>query len=165
MHSIGFRGSVLDRFWGKVDIRSSNECWPWTASTDTHGYEQFAINPPSFDGQRLVRAHNFAWVLSHKADLDEKETVNHHCDNRPCCNPAHVYRGTRADNNQDTRRRGNWSNGERPSGEQHPMAKLTDVQVAQIRNLVANGKTQYEVAELFDVSQGHISRLVRGANR
>lgn len=33
--------TALERFWEKVDRRGDDECWPWLASTDEHGYGQF----------------------------------------------------------------------------------------------------------------------------
>lgn len=36
--------------------------------------------------------------------------VLHTCDNPPCCNPAHLYRGTALDNARDRDTRGRWKN-------------------------------------------------------
>jgi hypothetical protein len=32
---------TADRFWNKVDIGSSEECWPWKASVQRGGYGWF----------------------------------------------------------------------------------------------------------------------------
>lgn len=51
-------------------------------------------------------------------------------------------------------------------GERNPAAKLTDNQVAQIRNMYAQGGyTMEQLGGLFGVRFQHISRLVRGQRR
>lgn len=43
--------TCYDRFWEKVDVRSSDECWNWLASRNTSGYGKMQV-----DG-RLEYAH------------------------------------------------------------------------------------------------------------
>lgn len=51
-------------------------------------------------------------------------------------------------------------------GESNPAAKLTDNQVAQIRNMYAQGGyTMAQLGELFGVRFQHISRLIHGQRR
>ena len=47
-------------------------------------------------------------------------------------------------------------------GEGNGRAKLTDAQCREIRTSLSAGATQQELADLFGVSQGHISRIKRG---
>ena len=35
--------TAIDRFWDKVDLRSSDECWEWIASKKERGYGKFGI--------------------------------------------------------------------------------------------------------------------------
>ena len=54
----------------------------------------------------------------------------------------------------------------RPFGEMNHQAKLSDLQVSEIRNLYrAGGVFQRELAERFKISQAHVSSIVRGARR
>lgn len=42
--------------------------------------------------------------------------------------------------------------------EQNPMSKLTDDQVKQVRDLKNSGKSQREVAKMFNIHQSQVSR-------
>jgi len=67
-------------------------------------------------------------------------SVLHKCDNPPCCNPAHLWLGTYADNNNDRARKGR---SVIRAGEKSGMAKLTWAKVHQIRALYRPGKVTY----------------------
>jgi hypothetical protein len=44
-------------------------------------------------------AHRVAWSLHH--GREPERWILHHCDNRRCCNPAHLYEGDVGDNSRD----------------------------------------------------------------
>ena len=78
------------RFWSKVD-RQDAGCWPWTGSTDIHGYGVFKVQG------KLVRAHRFAYELL-VGPIPDDLTLDHLCRNRACVNPADLEPVTRGEN-------------------------------------------------------------------
>ena len=85
----------------------------------------------------------------------------HHCDNRPCCNPWHIYEGTQQDNINDMKDRNRFNN-KGFKGENHPGAKLTDAQVKQIRILHKLGHSATKLGKKFGVSSTSIMDICNG---
>ena len=95
-----------ERFWQKVDASlGPEECWVWTGGRFGAGHGRFGFN------QAAVGAHR--WLMSELAGrwLDSDEVVCHKCDNPPCCNPSHLYIGTKLSNAQDREARGRSGSG------------------------------------------------------
>lgn len=86
-----------ERFWAKVQKRAEHECWPWLG----------CVAKPQGYGRAGKRgyAHRLAYEIVHGPIPDGLE-VRHACDNRICCNPAHLSIGKRKDNVQDMLERG-----------------------------------------------------------
>lgn len=94
--------TTAERFWAKVDKSAgANACWPWTASRSPKGYGKFML-----DGTPRV-ASRLAWQLTF-GPIEDGFYVLHHCDNPSCCNPAHLWLGTKAENNADMIRKGRY---------------------------------------------------------
>jgi hypothetical protein len=133
--------------WGDPE-----DCWPWLAGRSM-AYGRF--NWVEDGKSRTERAHRLAWWLAHGSMPPEGMCVCHACDNPICCNPHHLFLGTRADNMQDMARKGRARN--RPlSGEKNGNARLTESDVREIR---ASSVSANKLAREYGVSQSTISRL------
>jgi hypothetical protein len=106
---------TIARFRAKVDVRGPDECWPWMACLNTYGYGAFTIGYGA--ARRTEKAHRVAFFLEH--GRWPVPYGYHRCDNRPCCNPAHIFEGTAVDNNADMRAKGRGVNPPRLCGELH----------------------------------------------
>jgi hypothetical protein len=77
----------------------------------------------------------------------------HRCDNRPCCNPAHLLLGTAKDNIRDCVSKGRLN----PSG--FAANKLTAQDVLEMRALREAGWTTTALAERYGISTASVSRI------
>jgi hypothetical protein len=146
-----------DRFWAKVDRSGPDECWPWKAAArkKSQGYGAFW-----FEG-RHQPANRMALIFS-GVDVKDGLEACHSCDNPRCCNPKHLFPGTRLENNADkvSKRR-------HVHGEQVWTAKLTRKQVEEIRAYKVPGKPlpaglPQRLADQFGISRQYVSEVIAG---
>lgn len=115
LKSTAFKGQVSDAQMTALLIVakhvriSESGCWEWTGAL-SNGYGQL-----TFDGKHQT-AHRFALERFVEPIIDGM-WVLHHCDNRICVNPVHLYQGTPVDNRRDMLKRERWS---------HPWGKRTN---------------------------------------
>lgn len=146
--------AALAKFWARFEAQvdratTPDGCHPWTgAIRNKQGYGCFGESLP---------AHRLALLQATGIDTQGDQCTLHTCDNPKCCNPAHLYVGSHAQNMQDKHR---W--GRQPLGERSPHAKLTQEQVMDIRARYAAGAKQTDLAKAYGVSQPTISCAVRG---
>lgn len=151
-----------DRFFNFV--KKTEYCWLWTGGTGKNGYGRFWVD------NRLVNAHRFIWEITN-GKIPDGYYVCHKCDIRNCVNPEHLFLGTHNDNMRDMVNKNHSTKGNRHSsklypelvlrGENHPMAKLTNMNISQIKELNSNGLNSYEIAKQFNVGRKTIQNILR----
>lgn len=146
-------------------------CWPWTRKRNDDGYGRFKCIA-TYPMAHRVAFRNFVGPVT------DDIKVCHSCDNPPCCNPAHLFLGTQADNVADRVKKGRSARGDkhglrvhperrargrrqgaytkpekRCKGEGHGNHKLTNSRVRFIRN---SGFSVLVLARKFCVSESTI---------
>jgi hypothetical protein len=140
----GGRDMLPEKFWEKVAKGGPAECGMWTGSTNGR-YGKFSLKT------RMVFAHRRAWEIEN-GRIPAGMEICHRCDNPLCCNPAHLFAGTRGENVKDM-----VAKGRAPL----PATKLSDpVTRAAIIEARGAGMTYREIAERFGVSGATAWRLV-----
>lgn len=140
-----------DRFWAKVRKLPGDTCWEWTACIARDvGYGLF------WNGERLVSAHRFSYLMEH-GSIPDGLYVCHHCDNRRCVRPEHLYAADQSRNLLDCVKRGR-HNPKR--GEASNLAKITEDDVRDIRARYARGERQAAIGRDYGIKQPTVSGIV-----
>lgn len=139
------------RFWSKMRTVPRTGCWEWTASRAPLGYGRVG-----WIGTQTRQAHRVAYALAFGDPGDSM--VCHHCDNPPCCNPSHLFAGTRADNMADMHAKGRRNYRGHVSGNR----RLTPGDITAIRALLAEGQSHKGIGAQFGVSGTQIYRIAHG---
>jgi DNA-binding XRE family transcriptional regulator len=144
-HISGIKGKEIT--W-KVD---ENGCWICTShAPDTKGYPQKRINGKKKQISRIIYTEKFG-------EIPENIFICHTCDNPSCINIEHLFPAPNVDNVKDKVMKNRQS---RMPGEQHPMAKLTEQQVKEIRNSKDIGCRK--LAEIYNVTHSTIAYIRKG---
>jgi hypothetical protein len=121
------------------------ECWPWLGCLCELGYGVIR------DGKnRKIKAHRVAYE-DQIGPIPSGLNVLHHCDNRRCCNGAHLFIGTQQDNIRDM-----VAKGRQVTWVTHPQAKFNAEQVRQIR---IDLRPVREIARYYGVHHESIRRI------
>jgi hypothetical protein len=138
------RRPLAERFWEFVPERPSDPaaCWPWVGARDRQGYGRLSTGGK--DG-KTVRAHRLAFELHH--GRPPGAYLIHRCGNYWCVRPGHLVTRSR-------RRTG------QKKGDAHPLRKLTDAQVREMRLLAVLGADQGKLATRYEVSEFTVRDVV-----
>jgi hypothetical protein len=161
------------RFWEQVAQSNPDACWEWQGGRYPTGYGRMY-----WTAKGNAYTHRIAYELTYGA-IPEGLFVCHHCDNPPCCNPAHLFAGTAKDNSQDRDRKGRHRAPEvvrqlaregklkgrattfKPKGELNNRAKITPDIVRAIRRAAANGEgSAREIGLRYGLSRNHTAHII-----
>jgi hypothetical protein len=146
-------------FWSKVDRSAGNEaCWMWLRAVDTSGYGVLKV------WGRKVSAHRYSYELAY-GPIPEGMLVCHHCNNRLCVNPRHLYAGTSQQNVRDAIGAGTFSYAPRKggkAGEQNPSARLSENEVLDIYHRAWAGESLRKIAAEYGISHAVVYNIKVG---
>ena len=146
---------TVARFWSKVEVKhSNNDCWNWCGTTARRGYGRMKVKGTSQTASRM------AWELANGERLGERHAL-HSCDNPTCCNPNHIFAGTRQDNMDDMNRKGRGKQFS-AKGVANPRALLSEIQVAEIKARILAGENNTVIAKDFPASHHTVSNIRKG---
>lgn len=132
-------------------------CWEWRGSFLKHGYGRWAYR---VGGQRThMGAHRFSALIA--GIITDGAHALHHCDNPPCCNPAHLYAGSNLKNIEDRVQRGRQARGVDVRG--YLYSKILAVVVREIREAHGDAEKIKALALRYDVHASRIRQIARGA--
>jgi hypothetical protein len=157
--------SDRNRFFSKIKPGAPDECHEWQAYKNPEGYGIFRAG--CYDP--MIHAHRVAYMLHYQVELPNsrhggsKTCVLHTCDNPACCNPAHLWLGSRDDNMKDCAKKGRIISKSTPPvgiGEKNGRALLTEDQVRYIRRTHKNSPHKMAIldvlADQFGISRNSI---------
>lgn len=149
--------SIEERFWEKVDVKNENECWNW--------HKPFKSPYPQISWRDKytmpVYSHWVAFELTY-GPRPKGAHICHHCDNKACCNPKHLYAGSQQTNTRDAITRNRLKLPPVCCGEVNATSKLTALQVSEIRNRLRLGETRSQLCKAFGVSRSCIESIATG---
>lgn len=134
-------------------------CMEWPYQRYANGYGKLWMSDER-DGELV---HRTAYQMAYGAIANDLK-VCHHCDNRPCFRPVHLFAGTQGDNVRDmiSKGRQGWEK-PRPSihGELHCKAILTWDIVNEMRSKYAAGVKASIIGDELGISRSHAHHILK----
>lgn len=143
----------VEAFWRNVD--KSGPCWEWIGPRGKRRYGWFCFQGVS------QSAHRFVFELVN-GPIPKGMFVCHQCDNPACVRPEHLFLGTPKDNTHDMLRKGRRV---LLMGEQNGAARLSNADVARLRELSHAGARGTDLAKTFNISEAQVSVIRSGKSR
>lgn len=145
--SLADRGAPMAWLEAHVDY-DGDGCLPWPFYRDKDGY---AV-------QGRHRASRTMCELRNGPPASPNLVAAHNCGkgHEGCVHPKHLRWATQQENIDDKKHHGTGN-----AGEKHNLAKLTTLQVAEIRRM-RGALTQGDVARLYGISKSNVGMIQRG---
>lgn len=134
-------------FWDKVTRGAPDDCWPWEGFRKASGHGLTSYK------SLTIHASRKAFILTH-GPISSDLCVNHRCDNPGCCNPSHLYLGTRADNMIDR-----WDR--TPAAERSLRGRPTTLDAKQLERLWQMRRKGAKLKDCADEFGVHLATICR----
>lgn len=146
-----YEKTPLEKFSEKYEVVPSG-CWHWK-----NPRPDGRANTVWHDG-KVIGAHKASYLI-HKGPAGDL-WVLHECDNGLCVNPDHLFLGTPKENTQDMIQKGRqvWKKGEGRG----KVAKLTEVQVLEIKASAASGINGNRLSKQYGVNRRTVYDILDG---
>ena len=153
------------RFDLHVERLPGDGCWIWTGGVSSSGYGIFYWAGKSEHAHRASYAMNVGMI-------EDGGWVLHHCDEKRCVRPDHLYVGTREQNVRDAIQRKRMATGSRHGShtkpesfadkDAHPTTRICRATAMSIHLDLAAGESAFELADRHGV---HVSTIYRARDR
>jgi hypothetical protein len=152
------RKGVTERFWAHVQKSADGGCWVWQGHLHPNGYGTISLGG---DRGKMVYVHRLAWELAY-GPIPADMYVCHHCDNRACVNPEHLFLGTATDNMRDMWAKGRARVPTFAKGEDHWNARITAAQAREIYARHQAGEKAADLGREFGITPENVRMIARG---
>jgi hypothetical protein len=145
---------LKDRLLAKCE-RATSGCLEWQGYLNPKGYGKIARGGNVADfGMTYVHIAAYELFIG---PVPAGMEVCHSCDNRPCCEPTHLFLGTHKQNMEDMVAKSRQARGERSAA-----SKLKPSDIVEIRERARRFEQQKTIAASFGLHPSHVSRIVGG---
>lgn len=130
----------------ETKFEKTKGCWIWKGCINRGGYGKI--------GTKKL-AHRISYE-KYIAKIPKGKQICHHCDNRKCVNPEHLFVGSIADNMQDKVNKNRQSKGSNIGS-----SILTEEKVLEIRKMRLSGKMYQEIADHFKIQWDLVRKVCK----
>lgn len=156
-------GDLWSQYESMFTRSGPEDCWPWQEkSRDKDGYGLFSFKDEEDGKWKVVRATRWAWERLN-GPLEPGIYVCHRCDNPPCQNPAHWFKGTPRANNEDMMLKDRGVSGFGTGENHHNNSWVTWEIVDEMRRMHATQRyTHQQIADHFGADRRHVTDILGG---
>lgn len=129
-----------ERIINNSTVIAESGCWVWNGTPRKNGYFRTTFS------RKSEYVHRMSYIVF-VGEIPKGMDVCHKCDNRKCCNPDHLFVGTRQDNMADA-----VAKGRQAKGFMLPITKLSKDAVSVILYRAISGEPYKNIATDFSVT-------------